>query len=396
MSGLTVGGLLERLLGRLPIGWLQLVHNRTRLAAALAGVAFANVLIFMQLGFLGALVESIRLPYASMNADVIVSASDMNTLADASPLPRSRMVEALSVPGVVAATPLYHGRIDWKQPDGTIRTLDVFGIDPAAEAFRTPAIAAARGAIAASDVAIVDRRTRNVPRDVFAAIERGEPYRFEARGRTLTVVGTFTIGGGFSADGYLVVSDQTFLRLFPQRASGAPNLVLLRLEREADRETVVARLRATLPAYDSAVRTVEETVARDQAFQTTQRPIGIVFGFGIVIGVLVGVVIVYQVLSTDVADHLEEYATLKAIGYPRRFFLGIVFEEALILALLGFVPGILVALALYAAISAATGLPLAMTPARPLWVLLGTLAMCALSGAVATRRLARADPADLF
>jgi putative ABC transport system permease protein len=144
------------------------------------------------------------------------------------------------------------------------------------------------------------------------------------------------------------------------------------------------------------VRTVEETVARDQAFQTTQRPIGIVFGFGIVIGVLVGVVIVYQVLSTDVADHLEEYATLKAIGYPRRFFLGIVFEEALILALLGFVPGILVALALYAAISAATGLPLAMTPARPLWVLLGTLAMCALSGAVATRRLARADPADLF
>jgi putative ABC transport system permease protein len=396
MSGLTVGGLLERLLGRLPIGWLQLVHNRTRLAAALAGVAFANVLIFMQLGFLGALVESIRLPYAAMNADVIVSASDMNTLADASPLPRSRMVEALSVPGVVAATPLYHGRIDWKQPDGTIRTLDVFGIDPAAEAFRTPAIAAARGAIAASDVAIVDRRTRNVPRDVFAAIERGEPYRFEARGRTLTVVGTFTIGGGFSADGYLVVSDQTFLRLFPQRASGAPNLVLLRLEREADRETVVARLRATLPAYDSAVRTVEETVARDQAFQTTQRPIGIVFGFGIVIGVLVGVVIVYQVLSTDVADHLEEYATLKAIGYPRRFFLGIVFEEALILALLGFVPGILVALALYAAISAATGLPLAMTPARPLWVLLGTLAMCALSGAVATRRLARADPADLF
>ena len=388
--------LFERLLGRLPIGWLQLVHNPGRLAAALAGVAFANILIFMQLGFLGALIESIRLPYAAMNADVIVSASDANTLADGSPLPRRRMFEALSTPGIAAATPLYYGKIDWKQPDGTIRTLDVFGIDPAAEAFRVPAIDAARDVLQNSDVAIIDSGTRNVPRSLFEAIRQGEPYRFEAKGRTLTVVGTFTIGGGFAADGYLVVSDQTFLRLFPQRASGAPNHILLRLERGADRDTVVARLRAALPAYDSAVRTVDEAVAKDQAFQTTQRPVGMVFGFGIIIGVLVGVIIVYQVLSTDVADHLREYATFKAIGYRQRFFLGVVFEEALILAVMGFVPGILMTLALYALVSGMTGLPVAMTPARPVLVLLGTLAMCALSGAVATRRLARANPADLF
>ncbi|HEX2556467.1 MAG TPA: ABC transporter permease DevC [Microvirga sp.] len=387
---------LERVLGRLPIGWLQLIHNRGRLAAALAGVAFANILIFMQLGFLGALVESIRRPYAAMDADVIVAASDMNTLADGSPLPRQRMFEALSVPGIASATPLSYGRIDWKQPDGTIRTLDVFGVDPAARAFGTPAIDAARDAIMNADVAIIDSGTRNVPRGLFEKIERGEPYRFEAKGRTLTVVSTFTIGGGFSADGYLIVSDQTFLRLFPQRASGAPNYILLRLEPGIDRGAVLAQLSATLPDYDSAVHTVDEAVARDQAFQTTQRPIGIVFGFGIVIGILVGVIIVYQVLSTDVADHIREYATFKAIGYRQRFFLGVVFEEALVLACLGFVPGLLVSLLLYAAVSAATGLPLAMTPARPPLVLAGTLLMCTISGAVATRRLARANPADLF
>jgi putative ABC transport system permease protein len=145
-----------------------------------------------------------------------------------------------------------------------------------------------------------------------------------------------------------------------------------------------------------AVRTVPEAVARDQRFQTTQRPIGIVFGFGIVIGALVGIIIVYQILATDVADHLREYATFKAIGYRQRFFLGIVFEEALILGLLGFIPGLLIAVALYAAVAAATGLPIAMTPERPVLVLLGTVAMCSLSGAIATRRLARADPADLF
>jgi putative ABC transport system permease protein len=391
-----VTAFLERLLGRLPIGWLQLVHNPARLAAALAGVAFANILIFMQLGFLGALVESIRLPYSAMNADLLVSASDMNTLADGSPLPRSRMVEALSVPGVAAATPLHYGKLDWRQPDATIRTLDLFGVDPAAPAFRTPGIEAGRAMLQNADVALIDRGTRNVPMALFEAIDRGEPHRFEARGRTLTVAGTFRIGGGFSADGYLVVSDQTFLRLFPGRVAGAPNHVLLRLEPGADRSAVIAALRSTLPAYDSVVRTLDEAVAKDQAFQTTQRPVGLVFGFGIVIGVLVGVIIVYQVLSTDVADHLREYATLKAIGYRQLFFLGIVFEEALVLALLGFVPGILIALALYAAVAAVTGLPIAMPATRPLLVLGGTILMCAASGAVATRRLARADPAELF
>jgi putative ABC transport system permease protein len=112
--------------------------------------------------------------------------------------------------------------------------------------------------------------------------------------------------------------------------------------------------------------------------------------------VLVGMIIVYQVLSTDVADHIKEYATFKAVGYGQRFFLGIVFEEALILAILGFIPGMIISVILYALVSAATGLPLVMTPARGIMVLLGTIAMCVISGAIATRKLARANPADLF
>ena len=222
------------------------------------------------------------------------------------------------------------------------------------------------------------------------------PHTFEVKGRTLTVVGTFEIGGGFSADGYLVVSDQSFLRLFPQRASGAPNHILVTLAPGADLARTVARLSAVLPAYDSLARPVAEAFEKDRAFQTTQRPVGLVFGFGIVIGLLVGIVIVYQVLSTDVADHLKEYATFKAIGYPQRFFLGIVFEEALILAVLGFIPGLLVSLALYVVVAHVTGLPIAMTGSRAVFVFLGTIAMCALSGVVATRKLARANPADLF
>jgi putative ABC transport system permease protein len=388
--------LLARLMGRLPIGWLQLTHNRGRLASALAGVAFANILVFMQLGFLGALIASIKLPYDLMDADLLVLASDANTLQDGSPLPRNRMLQAEATPGVASVTAIYSGRIDWKQPDGTVRNLDVLGIDPRASVLRSAEIAAARDRLMLANVALIDRGTRNVPPALFAEIEAGRPYRIEANNRALTIVGTFALGGGFSADGYLVVSDQTFLRLFRQRSAGAPNMILLRAAQGEDVAALAARLRERLPASDVAVRTVPEAVARDQRFQTTQRPIGIVFGFGIVIGALVGIIIVYQILATDVADHLREYATFKAIGYRQRFFLGIVFEEALILGLLGFIPGLLIAVALYAAVAAATGLPIAMTPERPVLVLLGTVAMCSLSGAIATRRLARADPADLF
>ncbi|MEO1540153.1 MAG: FtsX-like permease family protein, partial [Pseudomonadota bacterium] len=92
----------------------------------------------------------------------------------------------------------------------------------------------------------------------------------------------------------------------------------------------------------------------------------------------------------------REYATFKAMGYGQSFFMGIVFEEAIILALLGFMPGIAISLAFYVGLSSATGLPIAMDAATALAVFVGTLVACSVSGAVATRRLARADPADLF
>jgi putative ABC transport system permease protein len=107
-------------------------------------------------------------------------------------------------------------------------------------------------------------------------------------------------------------------------------------------------------------------------------------------------VIVYQVLATDVSDHLKEYATFKAMGYDQGFFLGIVFEEALILAIFGFIPGVILSTLLYFGLASATGLPVEMDIGRAISVFFGTLIACSISGAIATRRLAGADPADLF
>lgn len=388
--------LLVRLLGRLPIGWLQLTHNRTRMAAALAGVAFANVLVFVQLGILGALNHTIIAAYHPLRADLILAASDANTLTDGSQVARRWLYQALSVPGVAAAAPLHLATLDWTRPDGGTASMQVYGLPPEADRFAGALIADALPLLRLQDTALIDARTRGVSRDDFARISPQDPMRFEANGITLAAVGTLALGGGFAADGTMIVSDQTFLRLFGQRVAGAPSRILVETAPGADRAAVAAAIRARLGSAPVRVATLEEATAADVSYQATQRPTGVIFGFGVLIGVLVGIVIVYQVLATDVADHLREYATFKAMGYRHPFFLGVVLEEALVLAVLGFVPGFALASLIYVAIAQATGLPVDMDVARASFVFVGTVGACAVSGAIATRRLAGADPADLF
>jgi putative ABC transport system permease protein len=387
---------LTILFGRLPIGWLQLTHNRARFFAAVAGVAFANLLVFMQLGIMGALNNSTVAPYAMLNADIILSSQDGNSLTDGGHIPRARMFQALGVAGVADAAPLYIGNVPFMMKDGSSVSLLGFGVDVAKPGFVHPAIAGFMNQLSRENTVLLDDATRGMPRAVIASLANGQRFEFEADGTTLTAIGTMAVGGGFLADGMMVMSDQSFLRLFPRRSSAAPDHILIRIESGIAAEAVVARLEAVLPAGNLRVQTIQASAENDLAYMSTERPTGIIFGFGVFMGILVGLVIVYQVLSTDVADHLSEYATFKAMGYDQSFFLGIVFEEAIILALFGFIPGFLVSLGLYAGLVAVTGLPVEMEAGRAILVFLGTLAACSLSGAIATRRLVSADPADLF
>jgi putative ABC transport system permease protein len=111
---------------------------------------------------------------------------------------------------------------------------------------------------------------------------------------------------------------------------------------------------------------------------------------------LVGCVIVYQILYTDVSDHLQEYATLKAMGYRDRYLFGVVIQESLILSVFGFLPGLAISTLMYRFAEDATLLPLKMLPGRVAVVYGLTLLMCVVSGAFAMRRLRRAAPADIF
>jgi len=387
--------LLQAIFGRLPIGWLQLTHNRTRFAAALAGVAFANVLVFVQLGIMNSMGAATLRPYDFFQADIMISAGDANSLTDGGNVARQWLLQALADPDVTDGMGLFLANVAWDRGEKDI-SLSTFGVDPVKPGFINPAMAGDLPLLQVQDAAILDRLARGLARDEAASIRPQTPLAFEAQGRTVVAYTTFAGGGGFGGDGYMLVSDQTFLSLFPARSSAAPDHILLKLRQGANVETTVTRLRSLISDPSLRIRSYAQAAQDDLTYQQTRRPTGIIFGFGVLIGVLVGLVIVYQVLSTDVADHLREYATFKAMGYDPGFFLGVVFEEALVLGVMGFIPGLIVGTTILTLMGKITTLPLGMSLSMAVSVFVGTVVFSALSGAIATRRLAAADPADLF
>lgn len=387
--------LLQRLFGRLPIGWLQLTHNRTRFAAALAGVAFANVLVFVQLGIMNSMGAATLRPYDFFQADIMISAGDASTLTDGGNVARQWLLQALGDPDVSAGMGLFIANVPWDRGEKDI-SLTTFGVDPIKTEFLSDNIAGDLNLLQVQDAAILDRLARGLAKEEAASIRPQTPLSFETQGRTITAYATFSGGGGFGGDGYMLVSDQTFLSLFPTRSSSAPDHILLTLRSGAETDAVITRLKTLISDPSLRIRSYQDAAQEDLRYQQTKRPTGIIFGFGVLIGVLVGIVIVYQVLSTDVADHLREYATFKAMGFGPRFFLGIVFEEALVLGIMGFIPGLVVGTTILTLMGKITTLPLGMTPSMAATVFLGTILFSALSGAIATRRLDAADPADLF
>jgi putative ABC transport system permease protein len=390
--------LIKTLQNRTPLGLLQLKHDKARLITALSGIAFADILIFMQLGFLNALFDSSILLHRSLKADLVMMNPQALHWSEMSTFPRRRLYQAMDVPGVASAEALYINSVQWKNPQTRQKTsVMVIGMNVDRPAFDLPEVNQNLDKIKLPDTFLFDRASRGEYTEAIAAYEQGKTVTTEIERRTITVGGLFTLGASFGADATLISSDDNFLRLFPKRQPGTVSLGLIKLQPDADATQVKNALNNYFSELeDVRVMTIEEFIDFEQTYWARNRPVGIVFGFGAVIGFVVGVVIVYQILSTDVNDHMAEYATFKAMGYRNSYLLGIVFEEAIILAVCGFIPGLGISLGLYKMVRFRTALPVYLTLLRAIGVFLLTLVMCTISGAIATRKLQSADPADIF
>ncbi len=380
----------------LRLAWRQLRAERARLFSAMAGVMFAAVLVFMQLGFRSALFDSATRLLSAMEAELFL----MNPLTTASfrpePLPRIRAHQALALPEVAQAVPVYLAQSTWRNPeDGSRRAIQMIGFDIEAGAMHFEGLDAIGPALRRIDAVGFDGRSRPEFGDVARIFAERGPFEVQVGNRMVEVAGLVSIGPSFGADGNLVMNEVNFRRMVRERQASNTDLVAIRLQPGTDVAAAQARLREILPR-DVAVLTHAELVAHERNYWETATPIGFIFAFGSVMGLIVGMVIVYQILFSDIANHLREYATLKAIGYSNFYLARVVMAAALILAVIGFLPGAALCIWLYDVVASATFLPLAMTLERATMVFGLIFAMCAAAGLLAMRKLRDASPADMF
>jgi putative ABC transport system permease protein len=193
----------------------------------------------------------------------------------------------------------------------------------------------------------------------------------------------------------ILVSAPNFVRLFPYRNLSQVNLGLIQLKPGIDPDLAAASLRKLLGS-DIQIFTRPELEAHETAYWTTRTSVGLLFGSGLIISFIVGVMVVYQVLATQVSRQLPQFATLKAVGYADRFLGGTVITMALLIAMAGFFPALAAAQGVYAVIREETLLPVEMSGTRVAVVFAAALAMAAGSALLSMSGLRRADPADLF
>jgi len=382
---------------KIPLSWLQLTHEKMRLAVAIAGIAFADILMFMQLGFKNALFDSSVRLHKSLQGDIFILHSQTDSLVGGKSFSSRRLYEVMGVEGVKNVSPIYINVTDWKNPitKGS-RRIFVVGVNPVNNLFTLPGMKEALPLIKQPDVVLFDERSRGEFGPIKQDFDAGKVVKTEVANRQITVGGLFALGASFGADGTVITSDLNFFRIFPTRTKGLIDVGVIQLEPNANLDITLKKIKDKLSSKDIQIFTKEGLIEHEKSYWQKRTTIGFVFGLGTVMGFVVGTIIVYQILYTDVVDHLPEYATLKAMGYGDNYLLMVVFQEALLLAVIGFIPSLGFSLFFYANTAKATGLPILMTVARAIMVLILTMLMCTLSGAIAVGKLRSADPADIF
>ncbi|GAB4523692.1 MAG: ABC transporter permease DevC [Pleurocapsa sp.] len=379
-----------------PLAWLQLSHEKIRLIIALAGIGFADMLMFMQLGFQNALFDSSVTLHKALDGDIFLMSPQSDALGFTETFSDRRLYESVAVEEVESVVPVYLNFGKWKNPiDRNTRTILVIGFNPANNVLKLPGVGENLDDVKLEDFVLFDRDSRVEFGPIAELLQEQPTINTELASRNITVSGLFSLGASFAADGNVITSDINFLRLFPERQKGLIDIGIINLKSDQDLEVALAKLRKKLPE-DVNVFSKEEFIQKEIQYWQNSTAIGFVFTLGTAIGFVVGTVIVYQILYTDVANHLSEYATLKAMGYKDSYFVILVFQEAVILAFIGFIPGFAVAKGLYFLAANATALPLFMSTSRAISVLILTIIMCCVSGSIAVRKLSAADPADIF
>jgi putative ABC transport system permease protein len=390
---------------RTPISTLNLLGKPTQAIVSILGVAFALLLIFMQLGFRGAVANTATIVYGKLDFDIVLRSPEYLHLYEARTVPHAWLNLLQSHPDVVSVSPFYIMLQKWQSPkDGNYRAIAMMGIRRDKLIIDNPEIRSQLDRIANADWALIDRATRPDygPKNGRRFGDQDIGLHAELGGREVEIAGHFQLGTGLATNGAVLLSDIGFGKRSPYNVQQFTNLGLVKLKPGVDPEQAALEINRWLRARDDRAFYSIEALSREQAIAWEHRrwlgetPIGIIFQLGVGLAFIVGAAIVYMVLATDVANRLPEYATLKAMGYSGRFVANVVLRQAWLLAIFGYIPAVGMAYGLYTITASLAGIPIYMTWQRAIGIAILGVLMCTLSGSLAIRKLWKAEPAELF
>jgi DevC protein len=379
-----------------PLAWRNLFANKRRLVRSSAGIGFAVLLMLVQLGFEGGFFDASLATVRQLDGQLFIMKASKYRFGSRDPFPAGDLAAARRVAGVASVAPLYAGWQDffW-QPPGSAQPYLVaaFAFDLGHPAFLLPGVRAESARLKAPDTVLVDRRARGF---LGMAAGTGEA---KLNGHAVHIVGSFALGPDFMSDGTVMMSPATFAALATGGRVPAAALPVefgvVGLAAGADPARVARALAAALPG-GLRVLTKPQLVAFERAFQADLSSAGPIFWLGTLVGFVVGMLISYQIVYTDLSDQLPQYATLKGMGYENGYLVRVVLAQASLSALAGYLPAWLLGLVAYWAIGSVALLPMHMTWQVTLLSLGLTLGMCLISAALAIRRVIAADPAEVF
>ena len=390
----------------IPVAWLQLIHQRVRFIGTLAGVSFVVVLLFMQIGLREALFDSSIQVHESLQGDLFLISPQYKSITSQQSFLRERLYQTLGHSAVESVSPLYvqFGKLKNFQT-GQKAPIFVFGIDPGSQTFKLPEVNQNLDQLKLADRALFDLGSRIEFGPIADTFKRkGEvnieisPYNEIYKARKLEVRGLFKIGTSFGVDGNLIINDSTFLNIFTERGKDKIDIGLINLKPNSNVKEVQSDLISNVFSgnKDFRVLTLDEFTKMEKAYWDLRTPAGFAFKVMVTMGFIIGTGIVYQILYSNISTHLIEFATLKAIGHTSQYLLGIVFQQALMLSILGYIPGIIISFGVYDLTREATKLPIVMTIDRVGFVLGSVVLMCLVSAFIAMDKLRSVDPADIF
>ncbi|MEB3194360.1 MAG: ABC transporter permease DevC [Cyanobacteriota bacterium] len=387
---------LRKAFRRTPLAWLQVSHNPVKLAIGLAGVSFSNLLMFFQLGLLDSIYNSQRKPIERLQADLVMVSAGYSNMGSLQVFDRSRLYQALGVEGVDGVSPLHISRATWITPE-TRKSFDVYvyGVNLSRPSLAFPELEGQLSRLQPLRNALFDRNSKKQYGAIASELKNKGLVNVEVNQKQLRIIDTFSLGSTFAADANLIVGDNTFYFLFPDKNPNKIEMGLIQLKPGSD-PAAVQRALQPLMSKDVKVLTRPELSNLELNYWKRNSSVGFIFSLGVLVGFVVGSIIVYQILFGDVMNSLPQYATLKAMGYTDRYVITVVIQQSAILAFVGFIPGVLTSMGLYWLLATVTKLSVFMTTTRALQVLLLTFVMCVGSGALATRKLVQLDPADVF